>query len=132
MERSGSEVDRITDVLLVDDHALVREALRNLLGGYPDLAVIGEACNGREAVESVEIFQPTIVVMDISMPVMNGIEATACIKAYHPRTIVIGLTVTTHPETLAAMIRAGAAMLLPKEKAGEELYAAIKRAVPDR
>ena len=112
-------------MLLVDDDEPVRKALRSVLEGYPDVVVIGEASNGREAVEAVEMLQPTIVVMDINMPVMNGIEATIQIKAHHPDILVIGLSVTTQPEVHSAMIQVGAEVLIPKEAAYEQLHSAI-------
>ena len=119
----------LISVVVVDDNALVRKTLRSILEGYPDLTVVAEASNGREAVEVVESFKPTIVVMDINMPVMNGIEATTKIKAHHPDILVIGLSVATQREFHLAMIRAGAAMLIPKEAAGEQLHSAITLAV---
>ena len=115
-------------VLLVDDHAMVRAALRCILEGYPDMAVT-EADNGMAAIEAVERSQPDVIVMDISMPVMNGIEATRRIKALHPLIPVIGLSVNAHPEPRAAMTEAGAATLMLKEKALELLYSVIKEAV---
>ncbi|MBD0315237.1 MAG: response regulator [Nitrospiraceae bacterium] len=119
----------LMSVLLVDDHALVREALRRILEGYGDMIVVGEASNGKEAVDAVEMLLPTIVVMDISMPCMNGIEATARIKARHPRISVIGLSVTTEPDHHTAMMAAGATALIPKEAACDRLHSAIKQAV---
>jgi signal transduction histidine kinase len=112
-------------VLLVDDHAMVRQGLRSVLESYPDLEVVGEAWDGEEAVSSVERFRPAIVVMDINMPKMNGIEATAVIKARYPATIIVGLSVNAEGENQRAMLQAGAAMLLTKEAAVEELHAAI-------
>ncbi len=112
-------------VLLVDDHAMVRQGLRVVLESYPDVEVVGEACNGEEAVEYVERLQPTIVVMDINMPKMNGIKATAQITSRFPGIIVIGLSVQAGGENEVAMRNAGAAMLLTKEAAVEELYLAI-------
>lgn len=119
----------LISVVVVDDHALVRKTLRSILEDYPDLTVVGEASNGREAVDVVERFQPTIVIMDIDMPVMNGIEATTKIKAHHPDILVIGLSVTTQRDFQAAMIQAGAAMIIPKEAACEQLHSAIELAV---
>jgi DNA-binding NarL/FixJ family response regulator len=119
----------LISVLLVDDHALVREALRRILEGYGDVTVVGEATNGKEAVDAVEMLLPTIVVMDINMPFMNGVEATARIKARHPRISVIGLSASTEQEHHAAMKAAGAAVLIPKEAACERLHSVIKLAV---
>ncbi|HSL04924.1 MAG TPA: PAS domain S-box protein, partial [Nitrospiraceae bacterium] len=113
-------------VLLVDDHAMVRQGLRAVLESYPDVEVVGEAGNGEEAVEYVERLQPTIVVMDINMPKMNGIKATAQITSRFSDIIVIGLSVQAGSENEVAMRNAGAAMLLTKEAAVEELYKAIR------
>lgn len=126
---SGLQNLMLIPVLLVDDHALVREALRRILERYGDVIVVGEASNGKEAVDAVETLLPTIVVMDIHMPFMNGIEATARIKARHPRISVIGLSVSTEKEHHAAMMAAGAAVLIPKEAACERLHSVIKLAV---
>jgi CheY-like chemotaxis protein len=116
-------------VLLVDDHAMVRQGLRAVLESYPDVEVVGEAWNGEEAVELVERLQPTIVVMDINMPKMNGIKATAQITSRFSDIIVIGLSVQAGGENEEAMKKAGASMLLTKEAAVEELYKAIRKAL---
>jgi len=116
-------------VLLVDDHAMVRQGLRAVLESYSDVEVVGEAWNGEEAVACVERLQPTIVVMDINMPKMNGIKATAQITSRFPGIIVIGLSVQTGGENEVAMRHAGAAMLLTKEAAVEELYRAIRESL---
>lgn len=118
-----------TRVVLVDDHAMMRQGLRGMLESYPDVEVVGEAWNGEEAVACVEELRPAIVVMDIHMPKLNGIEATALIKSRYPDTIVIGLSVNANVVDREAMKRAGAMMLLPKEAAVEELYRAIQQAL---
>jgi CheY-like chemotaxis protein len=115
-----------TRVLLVDDHAMVRQGLRSVLDAYADLHVVGEAQDGSEAVTLVEELRPHVVVMDINMPKMSGIEATARIKAYWPDILVIGISVNTDDDNRAAMKRAGAAVLLTKEAAVDELYAVIR------
>ncbi|HNI68244.1 MAG TPA: response regulator transcription factor, partial [Nitrospira sp.] len=117
-------------VLLVDDHAMVRQGPRSLLDSYPDLEVIGEACNGEEAVAMTRQLHPALVVMDINMPKMNGIEATAHIKARYPGTIVIGLSVNAGAVNREAMLKAGAVLLLTKEAAARELYDAIVNSIP--
>ena len=116
-------------VLLVDDHAMVRQGLRAVLESYPDVEVVGEAWNGEEAVACAERLQPTIVVMDIHMPKMNGIKATAQIASRFPGIIVIGLSVQAGGENEVAMRNAGASMLLTKEAAVEELYRAIRESL---
>lgn len=121
--------EKAIQILIVDDHALVRREIRSMLAGYPDVHVVGEARNGLEALFLVEKLRPRIVLMDINMPKMNGIEATAQITAGYPDTIIIGFSVNTTPENQEAMKRAGAVQLVPKDAALEELYDAICEAV---
>ncbi|HSL03197.1 MAG TPA: PAS domain S-box protein, partial [Nitrospiraceae bacterium] len=90
-------------VLLVDDHAMVRQGLRSVLETYVDIEVIGEASDGEEAVVKAEQFQPSVIVMDINMPKMNGIKATAQIKARFPSTVIIGLSVNADEGAQKAM-----------------------------
>jgi PAS domain S-box-containing protein len=113
-------------VLLVDDHHMVREGLRTVLKGYPDLEIIGEAADGEEAVALVERLQPDVVVMDVNMPKMSGIEATSRIKARFPRLRVVGLSVNAGADNQEAMSRAGADGLTTKEAAVEQLYEQIR------
>jgi PAS domain S-box-containing protein len=120
---------RLVKVLLVDDHAMVRQGLRSVLDAYADLQVVGEGRDGMEAVKLVEQFRPRVVVMDINMPKMNGIEATEHIKLRYPDTIIIGISVNVGEDNSAAMRRAGAATLVTKEAAVEQLYDAIQEAV---
>ena len=112
-------------VLLVDDHAMVRQGLRSVLEGYADIEVVGEASNGEEAIEQVIQYKPDVVLMDINMPRMNGVEATTRIKSLYPESIIIGLSVQTGGHAQQAILKAGAAMLLTKEAAVDELYQAI-------
>ncbi len=109
-------------VLLVDDHAMVRQGLRAMLEGYEDVQVVGEAVDGQEAVRLTEQLRPGIVVMDINMPKMNGIEATREITTRYPNVIVIGLSVNAGDDNHRAMTSAGAVTLLTKEAAVEQLY----------
>ena len=118
-------------LLLVDDHAMVRQGLRSVLESYPDIIVVGEASNGEEAVASAGLLQPSIVVMDINMPRMNGIQATAAIKARFHDMIVIGLSVQAGGANAEAMSRAGAAMLLTKEAAVDELHDMIQHLIAE-
>ncbi|HJT20338.1 MAG TPA: PAS domain S-box protein [Nitrospira sp.] len=113
-------------VLLVDDHAMVRQGLRSVLDSYADVEVVGEAADGEEAIAAVAKWRPTVVVMDINMPKLNGIEATARIKTRYPEVVVIGLSVQSGREPKEAMLQAGAAMLLTKEAAVERLYDSIR------
>lgn len=116
-------------VLIADDHAMVRQGLRSVLEGFSDIVVIGEASNGQEAVDLTEQFKPAVVVMDINMPFMNGIEATAKIKTRHPDIVVIGMSVNASVDNHDAMRTAGASLLLTKEAAVDQLHGAIQGAV---
>ena len=119
-------------VLLADDHAIVRQGLRSILESYPDIDIIGEVADGKESLDSVERVQPSVVVMDLNMPRMNGIDATAIIKSRYPEIIVLGLSVNAGDDNQAAMIQAGASALLPKEAAVDQLYEMIHDAVATR
>jgi len=127
---SRATESREVRILLVDDHPLVRRALRDILEKEPDFQVIGEAGNGREAVDMTAEHQPDIVIMDISMPVLNGVEATKQIKAAHPLTSVLILTVHTDVETIFSILQAGASGYLVKSIFGPEVIHTI-RAVMD-
>ena len=100
-----------------------------MLEAYTDIQVLGEAANGDEAVTLAQTIQPDVVLMDINMPKMNGIEATAVIKRYFPHMVIVGLSVNADRGNREAMIQAGAATLLTKEAPVEELYQAIQLAV---
>ena len=113
-------------VLLVDDHAMVREGLRSVLESYDDVVVVGEAPNGEDAVAMAERLRPTLVVMDINMPKMSGIEATAHITRTYPEIQVIGLSVNASGNNVQAMLKAGAVLLLTKEAAVNELYRTMR------
>src|SRR5262249_36031316 len=119
-------------VLLVDDHAMVRQGLRSVLEGYPDIQVVGEAANGEEAIEQVIKYKPDIVLMDINMPKVNGVEATTRIKSLYPGSSVIGLSVQRGGQAQQALLPAGAALLLTKEAAVDEVYQAIFNALKRR
>jgi DNA-binding NarL/FixJ family response regulator len=126
------EEENGVQVVIVDDHALIRKEIRSMLESYPDIHVVGEARNGLEAIFLVEKFRPRIVLMDINMPKMNGIEATAQIMSGYPDTIVIGFSVNADTKNQEAMKRAGAVRLIGKEEAPELLYDAIHEAVKSR
>lgn len=119
-------------VLLVDDHAMIRQGLRTMLETYLDIHVIGEAANGEEAITLAHTLQPDIVLMDLNMPKLNGIEATAVIKRDLPHMAIVGLSVNADRGNRDAMIQAGAATLLTKEAPVEELYRAIHAAASAR
>jgi DNA-binding NarL/FixJ family response regulator len=129
MEKRYMKEEKSIHVLIVDDYALVRQAIRSMLGVYPDIHIVGEARNGLEAISLVEKFRPSVVLMDINMPKMNGIEATAQITKGHLDTMIIGFSVNATTANQEAMKRAGAVQLIPKDAAAEELYEAICKAV---
>ena len=118
-------------VLLVDDHAMVRQGLRCALEGYLDIEVVGEASDGEQAVESVAKVQPTVVVIDIVMPKMDGIVATRLIKTQYPQMAVVGITREPKDYTSYSMKKVGASEVVDKKNAVAELYDAIQRAVAD-
>jgi len=116
-------------VLIVDDHAVMRQGLRSLLESYADIEVVGEAADGEEAVRIVAELCPSVVIMDINMPKMNGIEATKRITVQFPTVAVIGLSVNAEASIQDVMKKAGAATLLTKVAAVEQLYSAIQHAL---
>lgn len=120
---------RIVQVLLVDDHPMMRRGLRTVLDAYDDLEVVGEGRDGVEAVHLVGELLPDVVVMDINMPKMNGIEATAHIKSHRPDIQVVGVSINADDENSAAMKRAGATTVLPKATAISQLHDAIVGAI---
>jgi len=113
-------------VLLVDDHAMVRQGLRSYLSTYyRDIEVVGDAGSGEEALQAVHTLSPSVVVMDINMPGLNGIEATARIKQTHPHVGVVGLSMHVDEDYRRAMTTAGATALISKGAVLEDLYDAI-------
>jgi DNA-binding NarL/FixJ family response regulator len=109
----------------------MRQGLRAMLDGYEDVQVVGEATDGLDAVRMVEQLRPRIVVMDINMPKMNGIEATREITSRHPSSIVIGLSVNAGDDNYDAMIQAGAATLITKEAAVDQLHQTMLAVLKD-
>jgi DNA-binding NarL/FixJ family response regulator len=114
-----------TRILIADDHRIVREGLRALLGDQAAITVVGEAEDGRKAVELAARLRPDIVIMDITMPGLNGIEATRQIVAANPGTRVIALSIHSDRRFVQQMFEAGATGYLLKEGAFEELTRAI-------
>lgn len=113
-------------ILLAEDHVVVREGTRRLLEGEKDFQVVGEAGDGEEAVGLAARLKPDVVIMDISMPKLNGIEATKQIKALSPSMAVLVLTGYDYDEYIFAMLEAGAAGYLLKSVSGDELINAIR------
>jgi signal transduction histidine kinase/ActR/RegA family two-component response regulator len=130
--RAATKGAGLPRLLLVDDHALVRQGLRAILDGYSDLAVVGEAANGVQAVSMAAEEAPDVVLMDINMPQMDGIEATRRIKAAQPETIVIALSVNNSPQVREAVKAGGAAALVSKDTAADELHGVITALLTQR
>jgi two-component system response regulator NreC len=112
-------------IILADDHNIVREGLRLLIDSQPDMHVVGEASNGKEAVLKARDLKPDVVVMDLSMPEMNGLQATKLLKAERPELKVVALTAHEDEGYLRQLCKAGAAGYLLKRSAGDELVKAI-------
>ncbi len=115
-------------VLVVDDHEMMRESLRRLIKTYRNMEVVGEADDGLEAIEAVTVLRPDVVLMDIDMPRMNGIEATKRIKTVFPSTAIIGLSVNLAGNIIQQMRIAGICSYLTKESAVGTLRQAIEEA----
>jgi DNA-binding NarL/FixJ family response regulator len=116
-------------VLVADDHALVRDGFKRVLGYERDLAVVGEATNGREAVQLCKDLKPDLVLMDVRMPQMDGLEATRQIKVDYPEISVLVITTYENPEYLLEAIKAGAAGYVLKDAPNQQLLSAMRRAL---
>lgn len=115
----------MTKVLICDDQEVVREGLRAILSGVPKIEVVGVAGNGAEALEALPRLQPDVVLMDLNMPIMNGVQATHAITAGFPEVRVLVLTTYDAEQWVLDAIRAGAAGYLLKDTPREQLVAAI-------
>jgi len=115
-------------LLLVDDHQVVRSGLRMLLASESDVEIVGEAGTANEAIALVETLKPRVVLMDIGLPDMSGIEATRAIKRLYPDVAVVALTIHEDEEYFFKMLEAGAGGYVPKRAAPEELLTAIRAA----
>lgn len=115
-------------VLIADDHPIVREGIVAIVASAPDLEVVGQAANGLEAIGQLTAVQPDIVLMDLRMPVMDGVEATARIHAEHPEVTVVVLTTYETDEDILSAIEAGATGYLLKASPKEELIAGVRAA----
>ena len=131
VNRKSTRTDVIR-VLLVDDVESVRQTLRSILATYTNFEIVGEACNGEEALESVQLLKPSVVVMDINMPRLDGIKATTLIKRVYPHIVVVGLSVYANDDTRKAMTAAGATTVISKEAAVEQLRDEIIESVNRR
>jgi two-component system response regulator NreC len=115
-------------LLLVDDHAVVRLGMRMLFESEPDIEIVGEAENAQDALAAVKELKPDIVLMDIGLPDISGIEAARLIKEQHPDVAVVALTIHEDKEYFFKMLDAGASGYVPKRAAPEELITAIRAA----
>ena len=115
-------------ILLVDDQSLFREGLRTLIGTQPDFQVVGEAANGEEALRLVETTRPEVVLMDVRMPVLDGVAATRRLRSSHPEVRVIVLTTFDDDESVFDGLRAGALGYLLKDTPSDRLFEAIRAA----
>jgi len=115
-----------TKILLVDDHGVIREGLRSLLEKQQDVKVVGEAEDGRKAVQLVRELLPEIVIMDITMPNLNGVDATRQIKRDFPQVSIIALSIHANRRFVANMLKAGASAYILKECLFDELIQSIR------
>ena len=113
-------------ILIVDDHEVVRQGVRHILESQDDWEIVGEACNGQEALRMTNELRPDAIVMDITMPVMSGIEATMEISKAFPGSKVLIFTMHESPSLVLPIRRAGAKGVLTKSKATSELTPALR------
>jgi two-component system response regulator NreC len=118
-------------VLVVDDHAFIRRGVRSILEPFPEWELCGEAENGQQAIEKTAQLRPAVVVMDVSMPVLDGITAAEAIKRAHPETHVILLTLHNSQELLRRGFQAGARGYVLKSDADDELLKALRVVIAD-
>jgi two-component system, NarL family, response regulator NreC len=122
-------INRSVTVLLAEDHTIVRQGVAKILEAEPGLVVVGEACDGREAIAKVEELKPDVVIMDIAMPLLNGIEATRQIKKNRPQTRVIILSMHSHDRFISELFSLGASGYLLKDSSGPDIIQAIESAL---
>lgn len=113
-------------ILLADDHSMVRQGFRRILESQPDMQIVGEAANGREAIEKSTALKPDVVVMDVAMPELNGIEATRRLTEASPRTRVLALSMHKDAVYVREILRAGARGYLLKDAIDADLLAAVR------
>ena len=118
-------------VLVVDDHAVIRRGVQGILRAYPEWEFCGEAENGQEAINLAELLKPEIIIMDVSMPVLNGLEATRIIHERLPNTRILLLTLHSSTELVRTAFRAGARGYVLKSDAEHELVRALNVVVGD-
>jgi signal transduction histidine kinase/CheY-like chemotaxis protein len=131
-EPSGETAADMARIILADDHQMVREGLRSIIEGQPGMRVVAEASDGEMAINAVRRLRPDVIVMDINMPKMNGLEATREIKAEFPEITVIGLSTQDDVKMALAMRKAGGSGYVSKEEAAEHLVVMITEALTKR
>jgi DNA-binding NarL/FixJ family response regulator len=123
----GEAASKVARLLIADDHALVREGLRTMLSGEVGIEVIAEANDGQQALNICRELKPDLVLMDVRMPVMDGLQATKWIKQEMPKTSVMMVTMHENPDYLFEAVKAGAAGYVLKDASGERLLSAVRR-----
>jgi DNA-binding NarL/FixJ family response regulator len=118
-------------VLIIDDHAFIRRGVQNILDSFPDWELCGEAGNGADGLRMIEELRPEVVLMDITMPGMDGIQATRAVRTVNPRVKIILITLHESVEVLRSGFRAGANGYLLKADAEEELIKALRVVIGD-
>jgi DNA-binding NarL/FixJ family response regulator len=125
----GDWPEPTTRFLIADDHDLIRDGLRGMLESEPDFKVVGEAANGREALALCRSLSPDLVLMDVRMPEMDGLEATRAIKREHPEIGVIIVTMHDNPDYMYEAVKGGAAGYVLKDASRDELITAVRKAL---
>jgi DNA-binding NarL/FixJ family response regulator len=123
----GATPSQVARILIADDHALVREGLRTMLSGEEGIEVVAEAQDGQQALNICRELKPDLVLMDVRMPVMDGLAATRKIKQEMPKTSVMMVTMHENPDYLFGAVKAGAAGYVLKDASGERLLGAVRR-----
>jgi DNA-binding NarL/FixJ family response regulator len=118
-------------IILAEDHTIVRQGLARLLDDQPDLQVVGEAINGRIAVEKALALKPDVIIMDIAMPLMNGIEAAKRIRKHLPKTKILILSMYSHEHYIHELLETGISGYLLKDSSGRDIIKAIHAAMND-
>ncbi|MFD6155314.1 response regulator [Nocardia sp. NPDC060256] len=126
MDSANDGAAQVITVVVADDQTIVREGLTTVLSLLPDIEVVGEARDGAEAVELVSRLAPDVVLMDLRMPILDGVAATAAITSDHPETAVLVLTTYADDESIAGALRAGARGYLTKDAGRREIATAIR------